>query len=257
MSFFNPSSEKQLLKAAETGNLAQVENLIAQNVNIDAVDENGRTALHLATYEDHTKVAEALIEAGANPNHRTNYDSTPLISAAGRSSTEIVRMLIEAGADINIHHKTCQRSALYWAVTKNQTETAKLLIEAGADTSCLSAEQKEQYKNYLFNTKQPYSLVNDYTVSKYEGEIANLGRIHLIFNFQAGTVEKTVNDTLGPKEYFHDLRAEAERDDVTKAYEFIKATDAGQNLPPPFYVKKAEKVLSNPILKRHPARKRV
>ena len=147
MSFFNPSSEKQLLKAAETGNWVQIANLIRQNVNIDAVDEDGWTALCWATGKGHTKVAEVLIEAGANPNHRTNYDSTPLILAAERDYTKIVRMLIEAGADINLQHKKHKKPALYWAVTNNHTETAKLLIEAGADTSCLSAEQKEQYKN--------------------------------------------------------------------------------------------------------------
>lgn len=61
--------------------------------------------------------------------------STPLMYAALYSDAEAVRMLLDAGADVNSRNDA-GATALMWAV--DDVETVRLLIDAGADTNARS-----------------------------------------------------------------------------------------------------------------------
>jgi ankyrin repeat protein len=75
-------NSKQLVKAAGDGDIKQVEESISKGVNIDSVDNIGRTALSLASTYGHDKIVDLLIKNKANINHAHNYDSTALIKAS-------------------------------------------------------------------------------------------------------------------------------------------------------------------------------
>jgi len=51
----------------------------------------------------YTDIVKALIEAGADINVRNNYGNTALMLSSWYGSIDIVKTLIEAGADINEH----------------------------------------------------------------------------------------------------------------------------------------------------------
>ena len=74
-----------------------------------------------------------LIEAGADVNERNEFGSTALIIAACRGRNQLVDILLRSGAEINATVEGSGRTALACAVEREHTETVRLLIEAGAD----------------------------------------------------------------------------------------------------------------------------
>lgn len=88
---------------------------------------------------------QQLINAGADVN--TQYDwypatqldndfrNTPLMFAAYYGYTDIVRLLLEAGADVNFNNGGSNSTALMYAARGLNRDIVRLLIEAGADVN--------------------------------------------------------------------------------------------------------------------------
>ena len=75
--------------------------LIEANVNLDAQDGSGSTALKHASRNGLDSVVKALIDKGANLNLADEEGWTPLISAASRAAWGAMQHLIDAGAEVN------------------------------------------------------------------------------------------------------------------------------------------------------------
>ena len=88
----------QLIQAASAGNVDRVRSLLATKVNLD-LDRGA--AIGSAAAAGHTQIVELLIRAGANVNLRDKLGFTPIASAAYAGYGEIVQLLIDAGADIH------------------------------------------------------------------------------------------------------------------------------------------------------------
>jgi ankyrin repeat protein len=86
----------QLIQAAGAGNVDRVKSLLATNVNLD-LDRGA--AMSNAAAAGHTQIVALLIQAGANVNLRDKLGFTPIASAAYAGYGEIVQLLIAAGAD--------------------------------------------------------------------------------------------------------------------------------------------------------------
>ena len=76
--------------------------------DIDAVDERGWTALHRAAKKGNVNEVERLLAAGANVDVRTaawsagfTRGSTPLVVATRSKHFDIMRLLLDRGADID------------------------------------------------------------------------------------------------------------------------------------------------------------
>jgi uncharacterized protein len=83
-------------------NVAAITALVAQGENVDARDMNGRTALFIAASRPNAALCRALLAGGANVNVTDNDGQTPLMWAAEqKGNRQVVRMLIDAGADVN------------------------------------------------------------------------------------------------------------------------------------------------------------
>jgi ankyrin repeat protein len=87
----------QLIQAASTGNIDRVQSLLATKVSLD-LDRGA--AIGNAAAAGHTQIVELLIRAGANVNLRDKLGFTPIASAAYAGYGKIVNLLIAAGADI-------------------------------------------------------------------------------------------------------------------------------------------------------------
>jgi ankyrin repeat protein len=88
----------QLIQAAGAGTVDRVRALLATKVNLD-LDRGA--AIGSAAAAGHTQIVELLIRAGANVNLRDKLGFTPIASAAYAGYGEIVQLLIDAGADIH------------------------------------------------------------------------------------------------------------------------------------------------------------
>lgn len=73
-----------------------VKRLIAAGADVNAVDEGGNTALHLASTVENVRL---LLEAGADIHSSNNMFNTPLHVARALHGEEVSRALVEKGAD--------------------------------------------------------------------------------------------------------------------------------------------------------------
>ena len=90
--------------------------------------------LHMAARDHQTRVAEFLIDYGANVDAKGPDGGTPLHYAAGGGSIAVAELLISAGADITAKNKE-RVTPLLIAIANNHAPVVELLISAGADIS--------------------------------------------------------------------------------------------------------------------------
>lgn len=115
-----------ILKIQKEGNLNQLKskNNIVEIMLI-------RTALHLATCSGNEESVRILLKAGAEVNiWDSKNKATPLHCASSKGHTNCLKMLLQHGADVNAG--LTSRSPLHYAVQNLEIECVKLLLEAGA-----------------------------------------------------------------------------------------------------------------------------
>lgn len=78
---------------------------------------------------DDSCILKPLLKAGANPNAVGPDGNTPLMNAAGAGQITNVRLLLEAGADPNMHD-LARRTALSMARQRDHSEVVELLQQA-------------------------------------------------------------------------------------------------------------------------------
>lgn len=98
------SCDGDLHFAAQDGDLARVRELLAKGYSPRAFDEISYTPLHYAAKGEHIDVVRALLEAGAdvNANEEERIGNTPLRAIAETCSLKMASVLVEAGADPRI-----------------------------------------------------------------------------------------------------------------------------------------------------------
>merc|ERR1719198_253120 len=96
------ASAKTCLQASAAQGLAEpVKLLLELSPTVNAKDENGKTALHLAAEGNHSKVAQHLLSFGrANVDARDQFGCTALHLAAVRGHKQVGRVLARFGASI-------------------------------------------------------------------------------------------------------------------------------------------------------------
>ena len=83
-------------------------------------------------------VIDAFASAGLNIDIKDSDDETPLLNAIHAGQTDVVKRLINLGANINSVNKSSRDSALHFAAQYNRTECLKLLLAHGADCGALA-----------------------------------------------------------------------------------------------------------------------
>jgi len=132
--FFVSSFAKagELHDAAERGDVNRVKQLLNAGVDVNAKNNDyGSTALIVTSTVGHTEVVKILLEKGADVNSENKYGDTALMGAAAAGQTKIVKALLQKGANVNTKNKYGW-SALMMAVKKGHTEVVNLLKQAGA-----------------------------------------------------------------------------------------------------------------------------
>lgn len=158
-----PSGETALMTAARAGSVEAVKALIARGASVNAREKRDhQTALMWAASQSHPRVVEELIAAGADVNARSDIyrkvvsremgrgtdaaavmtmeqgGYTPLLFASRNGDARSARLLLAAGADVNVTTPD-GASALAIAAHSGQTAVAMLLLENGADPNAARA----------------------------------------------------------------------------------------------------------------------
>lgn len=77
--------------------------LLEFDADTDAENKRGGTPLHTSGVAGTTDIAKLLIDAGAGISLVDSYGRTPLMMAAGGGHGELVDLLIQEGADVSQH----------------------------------------------------------------------------------------------------------------------------------------------------------
>ena len=137
---------------AKTRNIAFIKELLSAGADADSAPVERCTPLYAAlgdkrigecegwasraasvkAYKEQAEIVKLLLEAGANPNTCASYDLVPPIIEATRSGDRAtVELLLNAGADINGRERS-GNSALHWAAALHHNDILELLLQKGA-----------------------------------------------------------------------------------------------------------------------------
>jgi Ankyrin repeats (3 copies)/Ankyrin repeat len=126
----------ELFRAAMGGDVGYVKDLIAQGANPNSTDSGGMSALAIACQDDNEDVVRYLIDHGADVNAHSKgqqTDRTALIAAASNGAhLAIAQLLVDKGADVNIRGELGW-TALIWAAQEGSVDCVKYLLSKGAD----------------------------------------------------------------------------------------------------------------------------
>jgi len=93
MSCFPQRREKGLIRAAEDGRLELVRNLLEAGANPNAKSDGDVTVLMWAAARGHVEVVKALLESGVEPNAQTPKGRTAMDIATQEGNVDIAALL--------------------------------------------------------------------------------------------------------------------------------------------------------------------
>lgn len=102
----------------------------------------GCTSLGLAAFKGDLDVIRALLDKGADINEQDRAGHTALHLAVINERVEAIRMLLEAGADVDITDHRFGFRPLHLSARKGNTGVSELLVRYGADLDAQSLRGK-------------------------------------------------------------------------------------------------------------------
>jgi ankyrin repeat protein len=129
---------QQLLQAIKKNNFDKVCNLLQSSVvDPNEKNDNGETALILATQKGNLQIAKELLKHGANVNAKNDRGINPhsLLVASKNGNEEFVTLLLKNNANPNVQNKKGKTSLLIISETGVSCPIAESLLKHGADPS--------------------------------------------------------------------------------------------------------------------------
>ncbi|KAK7309388.1 hypothetical protein RJT34_06074 [Clitoria ternatea] len=150
---------------AACGELYFIDSLLKHNVDVNAVDKDGLTALHKALGRRQA-IIDYLLKNSANPFVQDKDGATLMHYAVQTASTETIKVLLRYNLDINLQDNDGW-TPLHLAVQTQRTDLVRLLLITGADKTlrnkdgltpldlCLYSGQSIQTYELIKVFKQP------------------------------------------------------------------------------------------------------
>lgn len=123
----------EIFTATKDGNEDRVKHCIARNVNVDGYkDDDGVTALILASFNGETAIVKLLLQAEADMETRAKFNSTALMYASDNGHIAILQLLLKSGAN-KVAKTEYGVTALILASERGHATAAHILLNARAD----------------------------------------------------------------------------------------------------------------------------
>ena len=124
--------------AAHWDDLEAADLLIQAGANVNTANIYGVTALSLACTNGSAAMVEKLLKAGANPNAAQRSGETPLMTCARTGNLSAVQLLVSHRADVSAQESRQKQTALMWAVAQKHSQVVRALLDSGADVHARS-----------------------------------------------------------------------------------------------------------------------
>lgn len=164
------SSSIIFMYSAVIGNIEKIKYFLERNIDVNIVDDKGKTALIHSVINNNIEIVKLLLKNGADVNIKDKRGLTAIkyaiknknveianvltthgailtktklksnldiINATKENNYELVKLLIQDGIDINVQD-TYKWTALHYAVKNDNLEMVKLLLENGIDPNILT-----------------------------------------------------------------------------------------------------------------------
>jgi hypothetical protein len=118
----------RILRAAKDGDVSLAKALLERGSDINAIDGDGLTALMHAAWQGNEAMVELLVKAGADASVKDRNGVTALSLACDAPNPRIINLLLE-------HDKAKGAAVLLEVCKKDSTEMVKMLVENGADVN--------------------------------------------------------------------------------------------------------------------------
>jgi len=132
--------EQALMEAAYLGKLEEVERLASEGTSVNATDAEKRSALMFAAFNGHTAVVGHLLKAGTEIDARDSAGRTALMYASSGPFADTVALLVNEGAEINIQGTLEGFTPLMTAAAEGLVSVVRLLLAAGADVDLVDKD---------------------------------------------------------------------------------------------------------------------
>jgi ankyrin repeat protein len=125
---------RPLIQAIDRGDLARVEALLASGADPNDHGRDHFAAVHAAAAKGNTRIAKALLRAGADINLRDKHlqERTPLFYAVEWGLLEMVQFILANGGAVNAKTRHGY-SALHMATEPDGLPVLRVLVKSGAD----------------------------------------------------------------------------------------------------------------------------
>ncbi|XP_039521744.1 histone-lysine N-methyltransferase EHMT2 isoform X2 [Pimephales promelas] len=127
-----------LLEAIVNNHVEVVKYLIQSGACVYHAEEDGSTGLHHAAKLGNLEVVLLLLSTGqVDLNAQDSGGWTPVIWAAEHRHIDVIRALLNRGADVTLRDKE-MNVCLHWASFAGSAEIAELVLNAGCPLSCVN-----------------------------------------------------------------------------------------------------------------------
>nr|XP_057931196.1 ankyrin repeat domain-containing protein 26 isoform X2 [Doryrhamphus excisus] len=157
-------------KAAWKGDVSKLEHLVKSN-DINQVDKQNRTALHIACASGNSEVVKFLVEKKAKLNLCDNENRTALIKAVQGQHDVIVNILLENNADPNLMDVN-GNTALHLASSMPSISTVDILVKHDAD---INVHNKEGLSPLTVSVQEDHLDVTEFLL-KNGADVNNLDK---------------------------------------------------------------------------------
>ncbi|XP_049607902.1 histone-lysine N-methyltransferase EHMT2 isoform X1 [Syngnathus scovelli] len=127
-----------LLEAIINNHIELTRYLIQNGACVYHVEEDGYTGLHHAAKQGNLEIVNILLETGqVDVNAQDNGGWTPIIWAAEHKHVDVIKVLLNRGADVTINDKELN-VCLHWAAYAGNVDIAEMVLNAGCSLASVN-----------------------------------------------------------------------------------------------------------------------
>ena len=126
------NDEREFLLKVSEGDIEKATELVKRGVDVNVQNDNGMTALMIASEAGHVEIIEELLEVGADVNIQNSVGDTALILATIKGQSDSLGALLKFRADTSIQGKD-GFTALMHAAKSGNVNCLQMLVDGGAD----------------------------------------------------------------------------------------------------------------------------